>query len=406
MRTLTRLTVYRQAVFAILLPILLVLGYATGALSQWCGVLASQSPTKRLLIAMGIAMFILEAAYLPTLVLLVRARGSVVDFNARRAQPARVARIRRRRFGAVVAGLTTIVTLLVVEVIFRLFDIRAHDPPPYGRSVLRHSDDTLNALGLREDWKDIADDDPRIRIAFLGDSITYGDGVEAHETFCHLLEGMLSHETPEGVITINMAQSATGPGHQLRELYLPLHDRLRPDVVVHVVYVNDMGIESRRSLLDIYRIRDDQLWVGEVSYLLSYAERQIRYGMAWNRTIDYYRGGRSAEERAKTWGKFKADMRATKQAVEDSGAVYAVVMFPWLNRLEDYLLGDLHENMREFAAELDVPYFDLLKVFTGRHDEALRVGLVDEHPNAAAHKITAEAIARFLREEILPGLPQ
>jgi len=49
-----------------------------------------------------------------------------------------------------------------------------------------------------------------------------------------------------------------------------------------------------------------------------------------------------------------------------------------------------------------VPYLDLLEVFAGRDAESLRVSPANEHPNAPAHRLAAERIARFLREEVLP----
>jgi len=404
MKRLTRFSAYRQAILAILLPATIPLGHAVGILPRVYDILMSQPATRRLLIGTGIAVFVLEAAYLPTLFRLIQARGDVAKFNARRNTPKQIARTRRWRFGVVTAALATIVSLLVVELVFRLFDIRPPDVPRYQDAQSEKVRDKLNALGLREEWDGLSAGDSRLRIVMLGDSITYGNGVEAHETFCHLSEELLADSTPEGVVTINMSESATGPGHQLRELYLPLRDQLKPDVVVHIVYVNDMGIDSRRFLLRIHRIRDDELWVGNSSYLLSFAERRIRYWVAWNSTIDYFRGGRSTKERARTWARFESDMRACKAAVEESGAVYAIVMFPWLNRLEDYLLRDLHDNMRELAAGLEVPYLDLLDVFAGRDDESFRLSLQDEHPNAAAHRLAAAAIADFLRDEIIPSL--
>ena len=157
---------------------------------------------------------------------------------------------------------------------------------------------------------------------------------------------------------------------------------------------------------EIYRIRDDDVWVGKTSYVLRFAETQIRYWLAWNKTIDYFRGGRTGAERAVAWAKFRVDIRACKAAAENGGAVYALVLFPWLVRLDDYLLTDVHEEMRRVASELDVPYLDLLEVFAGRDAEALRVSLANEHPNATGHRLAADRIVRFLREEVLPTLPR
>jgi len=247
----------------------------------------------------------------------------------------------------------------------------------------------------------IPDDDRRLRVAFLGDSMTYGDGVEASDAFPRLVQEILTDAPPAGILTMNLGFRGTSPGWQLGE-YLPLRDILAPDFVVQVVYPNDLGINIHYGLNDIYRLRDGDLWVGDWSYLLRYAERQVRYWGAWQRTMDYFRGGRDSAERTAAWAKFKSDVSACKAAVEQGGAVYALVLFPWLVRLDDYALTDVHATMREFALQLGVPYLDLLEVFAGRDAETLRVSLANEHPNALGHRLAAERIARFLRDGVLP----
>jgi lysophospholipase L1-like esterase len=58
--------------------------------------------------------------------------------------------------------------------------------------------------------------------------------------------------------------------------------------------------------------------------------------------------------------------------------------------------------MHEFASRLGVPYLDLLEAFAGHDAETLRVSLANEHPNALGHRLAAERIARFLRDDVLP----
>ena len=293
-----------------------------------------------------------------------------------------------------------LVAFLITETVFRVFDIRPAPCPRPGIADYHAMDNRVNAWGLRESWDSLPDDD-RLRIAFLGDSMVFGDGVEREDTFCSLLDDMLASAHPAGILTINMGFWGTSPFRQL-EKYLELKDRIRPHVVVHVVYPNDLDIHVHRRLDEIYRLRDEALWVGDASYVMRYAERTLRYWLTWKRTIDYFRGGRNSEERRRAWVNLKKDLRACRQAIEESGAVYALVMFPWLVRLDDYDLPDVHQTMRAFASELAVPYLDLLDVFAGRDAEALRVSLVNEHPNPEGHRIAAEAMAKFVREEVIP----
>jgi len=357
---------------------------------------------------MAIAVFVLvvfEVRWWDVLVGLVRAKGSVSAFHARRGAAAFRARRRRAKFAIAAICMASLAALGAAEVVFRVFDIH---PPARPRSAWGDHlavNNTLNLLGIREDWNFLAEDDPRLRIMFLGDSMVYGDGVEADECFCHLVEGLLAEARPEGVVTINAGFPGTAPGWQL-DKYLTLRDALFPDVVVHVVYPNDLGIDMHRRLDEIYRIRDDDLWLGEGSYVLRYAERQLRYWWAWKRTIDYFRGGFESKERDVAWAKFEKDVRACRDTAREDGAVYALVLFPWLVRLDNYPLFEVHERMKGVAARLEVPYLDLYPTFAGRDAEKLRVSLANEHPNPEGHRLAAERVARFLQEEVLPSLEQ
>jgi hypothetical protein len=354
-----------------------------------------------LLLALGAVLVALETRYLVTLTRLVRARGRLFVLQEWEKDPIELAGRRRWRFRLTAVGLSSLLAFGLAEVTFRVFDIRPTPTPPSTQHDWDGVDNTLNSMGIREKWDSISDDDRRLRIAFLGDSMTYGDNVEPQQSFCALVGHLLTARRSEGVLTINLGFRGTSPGWQL-EKFLPLRDILKPNVVVQVVYPNDLGINMHHRLDEIYRWRDGDLWLGDGSYVLRYAERQVRYWVAWKRTIDYFRGGRDSTERTTAWAKFKSDVSACKAGVEQGGAVYCLVLFPWLVRLDDYSLADVHTTMREFALQLGVPYLDLLEVFAGRDAETLRVNLANEHPNALGHRLAAERIARFLRDEVLP----
>ena len=332
---------------------------------------------------------------------LIRAGGSAARMLEMEAEPARVAIRRRRKLRALSATAACLLAFVVAETVFRVFNIRPAEaaPSPFQEAIA--VDNRKNKLGLREDWDALAEDDRRWRVAVLGDSMTFGDSVERDDTFCHQMEAMLAGHVPGGVIIINMGKPGTVPREQL-DLYNRVRGATRPDVVLHVVYPNDLDVDSYGALKRIYRIRDDALYVGEWSYVLRFMEKQMRYWVAWNQTIDYFHGGRDAVERERAWSEFRRYVRAIRDEVQEGGADYALVLFPWLFRLDDYLLTDVHDRMRRFAADMGVPYLDLLEVFAGRDAESLRVSLANEHPNREGHRIAAERLSEFLLEEMLP----
>ena len=91
-----------------------------------------------------------------------------------------------------------------------------------------------NRYGFRGEFPRLGDHDGR-RVAFLGDSFTFGFGVNDHETFVHRLNGKVT-----GDQYLNFAV----PGYSTDQQYLLLRQRVfnfRPDVVVLVTYLgNDL----------------------------------------------------------------------------------------------------------------------------------------------------------------------
>lgn len=393
----------RRAVTALLLPLLVVfLGgtkffqdvcyaiFSTDAM-VWAGVLAAGS------------IITWEIVCVADFFRLVLVRGDTSKLFTQPEDPARAGRLRERRFRLIAVAGSALTTLLVIEVAFRVLNVQPALALFPNSSDVTGVDNTLNALGIREDWDALADDDPRTRIAFLGDSFTYGDSVEPYEAFCHLIEGMLADWGTDGAVTINLGVPGTAPPAQYGT-WLKYRDVLRPAVLVHVIYLNDLDFSLHHVVLNIHGIAKAESWMGRQSYLWRYAEKQFRYWRAWHDTLDYFRGGLDPEQREQSWKVFESAVRDCKRAAEERDVVYCMVLFPWLFQLQDYPLADVHVRMRDFADRLDVPYLDLLEVFEGRDSKPLCVNPVNEHPSPTAHGIAAERIAEFLRSEVLPGL--
>jgi hypothetical protein len=98
-----------------------------------------------------------------------------------------------------------------------------------------------------------------VRLLALGDSFTFGMGVEAEQTFVQNLET----EIPGGrLITFNAGVPGYGPAHE-RVILEELADRVRPDLVVMVLYTgNDLEdtqrLEHPESVAAPVRRRSDQ----------------------------------------------------------------------------------------------------------------------------------------------------
>ena len=401
MRCVKAIAIHCRVVLAIALPAVLLASFKTPLFLAFCETAWQHGLTRFLIVGFFVALLAAEAMYFVTLMRFVRAHGKVDRFNAMAVDPKELARRRRWKFRWAAATLATLSGGLIAETGFRLFDIQPPTAPIDCEANLPDVDESVNALGIRETWDELSSDDERIRVAFLGDSFTFGVSVEPENTLPRQVSRMLTETMPDRVLTINLGEIAAAPAREL-EVYEALREAVEPDVVVQIVNVNDFGAHLYQILEDLYHVRDDRLIVGDTSLLLGYIEKQIRYWMVWNTTLGYYRGGFSPEERADSWLRFERDMRACQERIEANGDTYAIVLFPWLYNLDHYQLRDMHRRMRDMATSMKVPYLDLLEVFVNRDGEALRVCPMDTHPNAEGYRIAAERIAQFLRDDVLP----
>ncbi len=305
-------------------------------------------------------------------------------------------RVKRRILRVATVAGSLLITLVALELVFRLFSPpRPPVPRDSGENALA-VDTARNVLGLREPWDEVPGGDQAVRIAFLGDSFTFAACVEQREGFVHQVEEILNPAGALRYVTINLGQPGTEPQVQ-SEMYRRLKGRLRPDVVVHVLYCNDLGHDLYDELKMIHAMQNRRSRAAHVSHLWGFVEGRIRYTMVKRRTLDYFRGGDSPFRRRQAWERLRAGVESVVDMARSDGTRYVLVMFPWLFSLDDYPLEDVHARMRRLAGELGVPFLDLLETFRGLDARALRISVTDEHPNPEAHTLAAEAIAGFLR---------
>jgi lysophospholipase L1-like esterase len=172
---------------------------------------------------------------------------------------------RARRVGRAICLQLVIVVLALValELVLRVVDLRYLRQDRSERSLLYSYDRELgwvpvpnsaskftatrtmsvqhNSLGLRDIEHDSA---PRPTILFLGDSFVWGYDVDADERFTELIRGKL----PDHRI-VNAGVSGYGTDQEYL-LLQRLWDRVLPDVVVLICYVNDHDDNSTNSRYD------------------------------------------------------------------------------------------------------------------------------------------------------------
>src|SRR4249920_309165 len=127
------------------------------------------------------------------------------------------------------------VSLLLAEYAARIAFRGAHSSGRAGDFVATHGGGpaiVTNTLGFRE--REVLPKNPRIyRIAVVGDSFTWGQGIEARERFSNLIEDSLG----PGYEVLNFGR----PGDDMPEHLGVLEQALQasPDFVLLQLYIND-----------------------------------------------------------------------------------------------------------------------------------------------------------------------
>jgi len=313
-------------------------------------------------------------------------------------------RRRRRRlwFAPLAVLLLSASTVILLEIIVRIGGWADRiDVPRESYENAAAVDDSRNHLNLRERWQTPPGGANATRILFVGDSMTFGAGVEQEQCFVHLVEQKLNHAGPLRFVTINAGQPGTDPVEQL-DLLAATTAALHPDIIVHVLYPNDLGHDLYEDLKKIHALQYRKSFPAQISHLWRLIERRIRYDRVFDQTVAYFRGGDSPFKQQRAWKRLRRGVIQAKQIADRNHARYVIVMFPWLARLDDYPLQDVHIRIRNLAHELGVPFFDLLDTFKGKNARNMRISIIDEHPSPQGHRIAANALAEFLRPLLEP----
>src|SRR5881296_1922819 len=248
-----------------------------------------------------------------------------------------------------------------------------------------------NSLGMR--GSEPAPPDPSLcRVAAVGDSFTFGFGVEEKASYPAVLQEILNRSAAGrerrfevlnfGVVGYNTQDEAV----VIERKTLPLDPRL---VIIGYV-LNDPEIDPRPSL---HKYFDPPVW-----WRHSHVLRLIHLGWNWMH-VWWYGGGDYlrylyAPDREK-WQSVVTAFGRIGALTRERGSRVLVVIFPlvppdgWIS----YPYRDLHLQVAQAARKEGFEVVDLLPVFVRYPPSDLRVSVEDGHPNTFGHELAAQAIA-------------
>jgi lysophospholipase L1-like esterase len=264
----------------------------------------------------------------------------------------------------------------------------------------------INALGLR--GQDFPTEKPAntSRILFVGDSFTFGEGVQDDEPFASVLQERLRSEVEDGerrYQVINAGVSGYNTKDEVQNLRMKWLD-LEPDTVVLVFYLNDAYDESRFAALITGSAEGElgrELRFESNSRLLQFVAARVFRWQVGRRITKIYQA-QFFDDPAIGGHDWEACMKSLRQASElmrERDIRFAMVIFPELHALdESHPFKNIYQRVHAYAESLGIPTLNLFPVFEGRSAPELWVHVTDHHPNAEAHRIAADAIWSFLHE--------
>lgn len=282
----------------------------------------------------------------------------------------------------------------------------------------------INSLGFRDREYPREQTPGALRIAVLGDSFTFGTGVNLEDTLPKALERALAAErAPQPVEVMNWGVYGYNLGQQaaLLERWI---DAAEPDLVLVVAYVNDASGENRgaASGAPAWEARlitalglTSGLWTrGEASAAppafartMALRRHSVLADVLAHRLYRVLHGRVTVRNYREDWLPGSPGRQMVERALDrmadlcrDRGVPLHVAFYPDLHQLdENYPFRAAHAAVGALCAERGLPYHDLFEVLEGLAATALHAHAHDHHPNGRCHALVGAALARALASD-------
>lgn len=278
----------------------------------------------------------------------------------------------------------------------------------------------INQDGIRDRDFSLVKPSGIFRIAAVGDSVTFGFGLELVDTWPKQLERELQKTHPHvevinfGVMGYNTPQEA----ERIRDKVL----KYSPDLIIIDYSLNDIGVFSReRRVLNTYKGYNSFLTTGSgfVDSLLPHfktymliknrlylkktnADTRPQYskdGLKYLK-IGYNRYFFDAYQEAENWNILNMAFAKIRALTQPQIPVLFVI-HPELTEMDHYLFTEIHEIVKKLCRDYGFPVLDPLADMLAYKAGDLRISATNVHPNALGNKIFVQAIARYLQTAAL-----
>jgi len=238
-------------------------------------------------------------------------------------------------------------------------------------------------------------------LCFLGDSFTYGHGINrSADRFSNLVGTKLNSDAPGKYIVTNLGRPGTELFYAEAVLEHLFEEELRVDTVVYTLCLNDIESfhpdfqtyysEGWMSGSDFFLFRDTYFF-----NLLYFRVRQA----GRPQVKDYYEFVREYYD-GEPWKLMQQKLQQMNELCRKNQCEFRLVIFPFLHDLgDDNPFEQVDEQIEKFCRKENIPVLDLLPVLTPHAGEGLVVSRFDAHPNELANWYAANAIYEWLSQQ-------
>ena len=253
-------------------------------------------------------------------------------------------------------------------------------------------DYVFNRYGLRDHDFELQKAPGEFRVVAIGDSFTFGVGVQLDDCWTEVLERGLRERLGRPVEVIN-AGFASGyhPGGYEKWI---VGDgiKLQPDVVAIGLCLNDL-----HTGISLYADEPPEKFEQPLDgrcHLLNalQAATRARPEHAWT-PPDY---GQLVRDEPQQWDEVQGALRRTHEALAAAGIRLLVVPLPMVSGLAHYPYTELHAMVAAFCEAEGIEHLDLLPRFLGQDERSLWVHPTDQHPNDKGQRIIGEGVLEYL----------
>ena len=243
-----------------------------------------------------------------------------------------------------------------------------------------------------------------LRIVFLGDSVTFGEGVHDADTFVERVGRRLSAGPTRRLEVFNFGVG----GHNTSDalwVWQRFARRLDPDLVVYTFVLNDaeprlfqLDRSTREPVRVPRRIESKRArWTGRPDTWWSGSRLASLFWKAWSSrkldaaTLSYFRELNASD--SPHWTRCRQSLTALQQI----DTPLAVVVFPLLHDLAAHPFRQVHFDLAETCRDAEViDLWEPLSRRAGNDTPSLWVDPADTHPNEIAHAVAARVIVERL----------